>query len=123
MSYAHKASVTITTDASGDATGYTEVVTGRIIQIRYVKSTYADGVDFVVTVEGTGEAVWSESNVNASATRAPRQATHDVLGAASLYAAAGEPVEDYIVVANDRIKIVVDEGGDTLAGTFHVLIG
>lgn len=115
--------VTIVTDATGDAIGYTPVVSGEIRQIRYVKGNYDAGVDFVVTVEGTGEAVWSGSNVNSSVTMTPRVPTTDVAGVASLYeTVSSEPVEDRIVVANDRIKIVVDEGGDTLTGTFHVLI-
>lgn len=123
MSYAQLETVAITVDASGDATSYTGVVTGRILTVRYVKDDYANGMDVVVTVDNTGEAVWTGTDVNASVTIAPRQATHDVLGAASLYAAAGEPVEDYIAVANSRIKIVVDEGGVSKSGTFHILIG
>jgi hypothetical protein len=122
MSYIRKLSVAVTTAADGSATAYSEVFTGRISQLRYVKTDFADGVDFAITVDGTGEGVWTESNVNASATRAPRQATHDVVGAASLYAAAGEPVEDKIAVAHDRIKIVIAQGGNAKAGTFHILV-
>lgn len=120
--YVERHTVTITTNSDGDATGYTPVVTGEIRQVRYVKDDYAADVDFVVTVEATGEAVWTGTDVNTSITVTPRVATTDVLGVASLYAAAGEPVEDRIAVANDRIKIVVDEGGSVLTGTFHVLI-
>ena len=123
MSYVQRHAVSLTTAADGSATGYTPVVTGRIETLRYVKTDFVDGVDFAVTLEATGEAVWSQSDVNASATVAPRQATHDVLGAASLYAGAGEPVEDKIAVANDRIKIVVAQGGDTKTGTVHVTLG
>lgn len=122
MSYAERHEVAITTDSSGDATGYTPVVTGRISTVRYAKTDFADGVDFTITIEGTGEGVWTESNVNASATRAPRQATHDIVGAASLYASGGESVEAPIVLANDRVKIVVASGGNTKTGTFHVVI-
>ena len=122
MSYAERHAVTITTDAGGDGTGYTPVITGRIQAIHYAKTDYAAGVDFTITAEATGETIWTESNVNASATRAPRQATHATDGTASLYAAAGEPVEDYIAVAEDRVKIVVAQGGDTKSGTFHVIV-
>lgn len=120
--HAERHEVTIVTDGSGDGVGYTPVVTGRIVSIRYVKDDYADGVDFDVTAEATGETIWDEDNVNASATRAPRQATHSVLGAAALYAAAGQAVLDDVVVANDRVKIVVSHGGDTKSGTFHVIV-
>jgi hypothetical protein len=122
MSFVQKHTVTVTTDSGGDATAYTPVTTGRVQTVVYVKDDYAAGVDFTITVEGTAEGVWTESNVNASATVAPRQATHSTVGVASLYAAAGEPVEDHIAIADDRIKIVVANGGDTKSGTFHVIM-
>jgi len=126
MSFVQRLVVDITVDASGDATVYSDQIQyGRISQIRYVKhgtNPFDNTVDFTVTVEATGEAVWSQSNVTASATIAPRQATHDVLGAASLYAAGGEPVEDKIAVARDRIKIVVAQGGNAKQGTLHIIL-
>ena len=114
--------LTATTDASGDATVFAGPVWGLLHTIVYTKVDFDNGVDFAITIEGTAEAVWTESNVDATATRAPRQATHDVVGVASLYAAGGEPVEDLIALADDRIKIVVSSGGDTKTGTFHVII-
>lgn len=122
MSYTHRHTLTITTDGSGDATSYTEVVSGRISSIRYIKTDYTDGVDVTVTGETTGTAIWTGTNVNASATVAPRQATHDTVGAASLYAAGGEPVESSITIANERIKFVVASGGATKVGAFHVTL-
>jgi hypothetical protein len=121
--WAERKAVTITTDAEGAGTGYSPVVTGRVLQVRYEKVDFANGVDFTLTAEATGETIWAEENVNASATRAPRQATHGTDGAAALYAAAGQAVRDYIVLANDRVKIVVAQGGNAKSGTFHVLIG
>lgn len=118
-------SVTITTNASGAGTGHTPAVSGLLHLIRYVKpgsGGYANGVDFDVTGEDTGIVLWDQDNVNASATVAPRTPTHDTAGAASLYAAGGEPVEDRIPVARERIKIVVANGGDTLVGTFYVYV-
>ena len=123
MSYAERHAVSLTTDASGDATGYTPVVTGRIISIRYVKTDFDNGVDFTITGEDSSQNIWVESNVNAAKTVAPRQATHDTVGVASLYAGAGEPVEDHIVVAGERVKIVVASGGNVKAGAFHVIVG
>lgn len=114
------------TDAAGAATYYTPVVTGRVLSVQYVKAgsgNYTDGVDFTITAETTGQGIWTESNVNASAIRAPRQPTHDAVGAASLYAATGEPVEDYIYLAQERVKIVLASGGDTKTGTFYITIG
>ena len=108
--------VTATTDGSGDATVYSPVIAdGAISQIRYVKTNFADGVDFTVTLEATGETVWAESNVNASATRAPRQASYDTAGSITGY-------YEFIAIANDRIKIVVAQGGDTKTGAFHIVL-
>lgn len=125
--YCERHTVSITTDASGDGTGYTtQNVTGRILQVQYVKAgsgNYADGVDFTVTEEATGNTIWQESNVNASAIRAPRQPTHSTAGAAALYAAGGAAVNDHIHVVNSRIKIVVAQGGNAGTGTFHIVVG
>lgn len=115
--------VSLTTDGSGDATGYTPQVTGRVLGIRYVKTDFANGVDFTVTSEATGETIWAEADVNASASRAPRQVTHSTAGAAALYAGGGSAVNDYVFVAKDRVKIVVAQGGAAKTGAVHVLIG
>ena len=122
MSHAQRHAVTVTTAADGSATAYSPVLTGKLSQIRYVKIDFADGVDFAVTAEATGATLWAEDNVNASATRAPRQATHSTAGVAALYAAAGQAVNDKIALANDRVKIVIAAGGDTKTGTFHIVI-
>ncbi len=122
MAYAERHTVSLTTDSNGDATGYTPVVTGRIITVVYTKTNFADGSTFTITTEDSTQNVWVETGVNATATVAPRQATHDTVGAASLYAAGGEPVEDYIYAANERIKIVVSNGGDTKTGAFTVIV-
>lgn len=123
MSFVQRLVVAVTTAADGSATAYTDPVAyGLLSQIRYLKTDFADGSTMTVTMETTGEAIWSESSVNASATRAPRQATHSVAGAASLYAAAGTAVNDKIAIANDRIKIVIANGGNAKSGTFHFLL-
>ena len=122
MSFAQRHVIAVTTDSGGDATVFSPVVTGKIQSILYTKDDFDAGVDFTCRVESTSEAVWIETDVNATALRAPRQATHDQSGVASLYAVGGEPVEDYIAVANDRIKFVVASGGDTKSGTFTLIM-
>lgn len=117
-----KLTISVTTIADGSATAYSAPFTGKIEHVQYVKNNFDNGVDFTITLENTGEGVWAESNVDASATRAPRRATHATDGSASLYAAAGEPVEDKIAAANDRLKIVIASGGNVKAGTFHLFI-
>lgn len=120
--YAERYSVTIVTDASGDATGYIGPVTGKVVSIAYVKTDYADGVDFTITSEQTLQTIWTESNVNAAKTVAPRQATHSTVGVATLYAAGGAAVLDDVVVAAERIKFVIAAGGNTKTGAFTVVM-
>lgn len=121
--FGNRQTVTITTNASGAGTGYTDVVNGRILHIRYVKTDFDNGSTFTVTGETTGASIWTESSVNASAERLPKQPTHSLLGVAALYASGGTAVLDYVVIANERIKIAVTSGGNTKTGTFHITVG
>lgn len=114
--------VTVTTDGSGAATAYTPRLQGELHSIHYVKTDFANGVDFTITSEATGESLWAESDVNASAVRYPRQATHSNAGVAALYAAGGTAVQARSALASDRIKIVIAQGGATKTGTFHFLV-
>lgn len=125
MSYVRREVVDVTTDASGDGTGYTGVVDGLIHAIRYVAdgtSPYANTADFTVTTEASGQAVLTATNVAASATYQPWAATVDVTNAAALYAAGGTAVNDRLPVGAERIKIVVAQGGASATGRFHVYI-
>lgn len=113
--------VLVTTAADGTATKFSSRVSGAIHSVHYVKGDFADGVDFAITAEETGENIWTESNVNASAVRYPRAATHSQAGVASNYAATF-PVLDKVGVANDRVKIVIAQGGNAKSGTFYLLV-
>lgn len=114
--------VPVTTATDGTATAYSPRLAGKIHQIEYVKTDFADGVDFTISGEVTGVSLWAESNVNASAVRAPRQPTHSQAGAAALYAAGGTAINDLIALANDRVKIVIAQGGNAKTGAFHILV-
>jgi hypothetical protein len=117
--------VAVTTAADGTVTAYTPRLSGKIQQIEYVKdgvNPYAAGVDFAVTGEATGIGLWTQSDVNASAVVAPRMPTHSQLGVAALYAAGGVGVLTPIALANDRVKIVLAQGGNAKVGVFHVLV-
>jgi hypothetical protein len=120
--YAERHVVTLTTNAGGDATGYTPVVTGRVLAIRYVKTDYADGIDFTVTLDATGEAVMVGTNVNATATFYPRVGVTDAAGAAATLDGT-RLLRDAVVAAEDRVKIVVAQGGNTKTGAFHIVVG
>lgn len=114
--------VPVTVNASGDATAYSPPLYGSLVSFNYVKSTYSNGVDFTITAETTGETLWTESDVNATATRYPRAATASTAGVASLYAAGGTAVNAKIALGGDRVKIVVASGGNATTGTFHITI-
>lgn len=115
--------VTVNSAADGTATAYSQRITGgKLHSIAYVKGDYADGVDFTITKETTGESLWTESNVNASETIYPRTATATAAGAASLYAAGGTAVNDKIGIAVDRVKIVLAQAGANKTGQFIILV-
>lgn len=114
--------IPITVNSDGDAEVYSPVIRGKLVSIRYVKTDFADGVDFVLTGETSGQTIWSEEAVNASATRYPRAPTHSTAGVAALYASGGAAVNDMIALSDERIKIMVADGGDEKTGTLHIVI-
>ena len=104
--------VTVTTDGSGVATAYSPRVSGRVLGIAYVKDTasaganaYANGVDFTITAELTGENIWTQTDVNASVVVHPNAPQHDLAGVAALYG----PLHGG---ANEAVLHIFDEIGD-----------
>lgn len=116
--------VPVTVDGSGDAEVYSPILSGNLISFRYVKDDFAgDDLAFTITAENSGETLWAEEDVTASATRYPRAATHSTAGAAALRAAdTGEAVLGKIALSQDRIKFVIAGAGDETSGTFHVTV-
>jgi hypothetical protein len=115
--------VSVTTAADGTAVAYSpRRISGKVHQIEYVKNDFATGVDFTIEGEATGIDLWVESNVDASTSRAPRQATHSTAGVASLYASGGTAVQAPVALANDRVKITIAQGGNVKTGVFHILV-
>lgn len=115
--YIRRVTITATTDAAGAATVYSARITGKLLGIVYVKTDFATGVDFTITSEATGETVWTQANVDASAVKYPRRLVQDTVGVdiAATY--------DSIYLGNDRVKIVIATGGITKTGTFYLLMG
>lgn len=114
--------VSVTTDASGDATAYSPYLSGYVHSIQYEKTDYADGVDFTITGEENALGLWAESNVNAAKVCLPRAATHSTAGVAALYAAGGTAVNDRLALSRDRVKIVVAQGGNAKVGNFVITV-
>lgn len=119
--------LTLAVDASGALTTYTGIVSGRVLQVAYVPDAttpLATGADFVITTEDSSTPILTVTNVGTTAvTMVPRQATVTVANAAALYASGGVAVLEPIYVANERIKIVVAQGGVSKTGQLHILIG
>ncbi len=107
--------VEITTAADGSSTDYTPVVSGKeIASIRYVKTDFADGVDFVITTEKDGREVLTDSNVNASETWYPTP-VGNTPGTGAVLAT----LVPSVTVGHSRIKVVTAAGGDTKSGTIY----
>lgn len=117
-----KFTVPAVTDGSGNATVYSPYLSGIIEAIQYVKTDFADGVDFTITSEATGETIWTQSDVNAAVIKHPRAATHSTAGVASLYASGGVAVNDRIALGRDRVKIAIAQGGNAKSGSFVITV-
>lgn len=115
--YVKRATVIVTTAADGTATAYSQRLSGKLLGVAYEKVDFADGVDFTITAENTGENLWVDTNINAGECVYPRRLVQDTVGAdiAATY--------DNIYLGSDRVKIVIAAGGNVKSGKFHVLIG
>ncbi len=123
--YAQKITVAAPVDGSGNATVFSPVLTGRIINVIYVadgSTPYDNTVDFTITGEDSGLSILSQTNVAAGFTLQPRQPTHSQAGAAALYAAGGTAVNDHIYLGGERIKIAIVQGGVSKTGQFVFIV-
>lgn len=107
--------VPVTVSVGGAATVYSKRFSGYVHKIVYAKENFADGVDFDITLEVTGEELWNEDNVNASAVQIPRALVQTTLGVDTAY-------YDLIAAGHDRVKIMIAAGGVSTSGKFHILV-
>lgn len=117
-----KYSIPLTTNSSGAVTAYSGYISGYILAVQYVKTDFADGVDFTITADEAGESILSLTDQNSATIVRPRAATHSTAGVAAVYAAAGTAVNDHIAIARDRVKVVIAQGGNTKSGTIKVTV-
>jgi hypothetical protein len=108
--------------ADGSGTFYSPYLSGFIESIQYVKTDYADGVDFTITADATTETIWTEANVNAAVIKHPRAATHSTVGVALVYASGGTAVNDRLALGRDRVKIAIANGGVSTTGSFTITV-
>jgi len=122
MTYIERHIINLVSDSSGDATGYTPVINGKISNVIYNKTDFADTVDIAVTLEATGQNVWTEENVTASKTVAPRQKVHDEDGFGLATDPGGGAKINHICGAEDRVQVTVANAGDTKSGQFIIVM-
>ena len=115
MAYATTQTISVTTNGSGAATSYSGMITGQIVRIAYTKDDFASGVDFTITTERDGVTVWTEANVNASEVVTPTTLTQTDVG-------TDASARDFIWVADDRLKIVIANGGAAKVGSFELVV-
>jgi hypothetical protein len=115
--------VPVLTDGAGAFSASITAPGCRLLQYRYVPDGTAPldtGADLDVVGAKTGFVYINQDNLGTSAfQKLPRHATHDETGAASLYAAAGEPVEDLMHVAHEALTVSIANGGAAKAGTLY----
>lgn len=114
------AKVDIVTDASGDATvylthGLSRKLNGFLVVLRYAPGTLATGADLTITGEDSGIPILTITNAGTSTVfyypRALLNAVAD--GAASTNSSEFIPIKD------ERIKVVVAQGGNAGAGSIE----
>jgi hypothetical protein len=117
--------LTITVAADGSATAYSPRLSGLLYAIHYVPDVtipFDNTADFAITSEATGQSLVARTNVAAAFVANPRTPTSDAAGTASLYAAGGTAIQDRIALGNDRVKIVIAQGGNAKKGAFHIVV-
>lgn len=120
--YAERHRVDITTASDGTATAFTPNVTGRILGVVYVKNNFANGVDFAITLETTGEPILALTDQNASGVFYPRVPVDDETGADATLDGTRK-LREPVVAVSDRVRIAVAQGGDGKTGTVHIVVG
>lgn len=116
MGYAERHVVNVVTDASGDATVYTSIpVSGQIHSITLVDVDLDAGADFTITGEESGTPIMALTNKGATETWLPRVLEDDENGTALTTRCP-------VVIAKERIKIVVAQGGNVTSGAFHIVM-
>ncbi len=112
----------VTVSSGGTATVYSgRTFNGNLRAIVYTKTDFADGVDFTITSETTGQTLWTQSDVNAAAIKYPLTQACSTAGvAATLNGTQALLVP--VALVNERIKIVIAQGGDTKTGAFTFIV-
>ena len=119
--------VAVTTDASGDFSATLNAAPGRFLQMQYTpdgSSPLDTGADIDLAGTTSGFVYLNHDNIGTTAyAKSIRYPVSALDGSASLYAGAGEPVEDYGYVGGESLTFTVASGGNAKAGTFYFWFG
>ena len=108
-------SVAVTTSALGAAVAYSPQCNGLIRTVEYIKPTSGGldaATDIDIIADVSGAVIWTNDDLSASKVIHPLTQAQDNTGADITGAYAP------ICLADERIKITVANGGDSLSGTF-----
>lgn len=110
-----KVTATITCAADGSCTVYAgSRLTGKILAIRYLFGNLAATVDFTITGETSGLALFTIADVaQANASWYPLVLPNKHTSGAAFTDVAGDPPRVY----RERIKIVAAQGGNATSGS------
>lgn len=116
--------VSLTTDGSGDATGYTtENIRGVVLGLYYVPdgtAPIAATGDLTVTSSETGSPIFATLNTGSAAIFwVPLLVSHKAEDGVALTADESRKPP---VVANERVKFVVANGGAAKSGVLHLYV-
>lgn len=113
----------IVTDASGDATVYIAPsinagLNGFLVALKYTPGTLDTGADLTITGENSGIPIMTKSNAGTSTVfYYPRALINQVADGA-----AGSSGLERIPIKNERIKVVVAQGGNAGAGSIEAIL-
>ena len=113
----------IVTDGNGDATVYIAPsinagLNGFLVALKYTPGTLDTGADLTITGENSGIPIMTKSNAGTSTVfYYPRALINQVADGA-----AGSSGLERIPIKNDRIKVVVAQGGNAGAGSIEAIL-
>ena len=113
----------ILTDASGDATVYLEhgvnrKLNGLLLSLKYAPGDLDTGADLTITGETSGVPILTVTDAGTSNVfYYPRALMNDVADATE-----GSGGTEIIPLRDDRIKVVVANGGDTKTGSIEATL-
>ena len=123
MGYISRESMTLVTDGSSNSTQFSSgVYSGFIHAIRYATGTasnIATVATLTITPELSGLDILADTNTSVSHTAYPR-CTINTTGGVALGLSSGQ--FDRVPLGQERVKVVVSQGGATKNGTLILMI-